>query len=733
MDPRTTASTPYPPEPSAPIADNVPTVPQTNGKFSFLKSKKTFIILATILFLVLIGLSLWYFLKSRDEMTAITPPSKIQPNNTTDQNIKTYPKFEFTYTPILDVPGTPPDLYEYTLKNTFTTEDIASLSSHFNLSNPSVEKTIVTLKDTSQSSTSGYMVLNTETGTFEYQNTGSRVKITGSDLKASAVNFLSDLGLNEAIQCDITYENLEIPDTTFVECHRSWELLGAPLLNLPGLMNISENVSFSDLRLGYNSFPLSNKNIVNVSTGQNGIERPNDFNTATFAIRNDGTLVSLTSNLRFIEGKQKVELITPSDALTLFSQNKADTTLALPSGAGNFNWDSVFPKDKTATGNASISGIEISYKDNGPLEKQNTYSPTYIIRGNAELNSGYSVNYVQSISAKKNVLSSAQIADLSSRNNLQLGTFSLSTTPKITGAAPTKGQDGKSPARPTPTIRPPFTCDQTSIFNTGDPLDQSKIVVQLPSGERITVMHVTWSLEVNTFWLLQDNLTNEKLKQIRAEFRELATTGYLKDIPYASFFSAYFQEEHECYLTGASPSIFLYSNTPTEFKVTPKYALYVDPSLSKGSWDVSVNKNGIVSVNNVSRNYLYYEFNKQFVNFEKQENGFVLLLEDLNSFASKLSKEMKLNTKESERLLFELKLAAKDLPADTTHIKISLVPTTEINKKLPLETNPKPEFTNRYHFLLSKADKNEKANKPAIPAVIRGSSTLIEIGASAKN
>lgn len=711
-----------------PQPTTTPSIDQTTLPRS---KKKIFILVGSILVVLIALTGLLYAFFSNPKNTAIkkdTPKEK-----TESLDIKIYPKFEFTYMPLLEIPGTPPDLYEYTLKDSFTAEDIASLSSHFKLSNPSIDRNVAIIKNTSDASTSGYLVLNTETGEFEYQNAGIAVKITGTDLKASAVQFLADLGLSEAVQCDITYANKQVENTTFVECHRSWETMGAPLLNLAGLINVSEKISFSDLRLGYNSFPLPNPDIVQVSTGQDGIERPNDFNTATFAIRNDGTLLSLKSNLRFIKEKQKVKLISPDEALALFSQNKADTTLALPSGAGSFNWVSVFPKGKTATGNANISGIEISYKDNGPSQKQNTYTPTYIIRGNVELNSGYNVNYVQSISAKKNILTSAQIAESSPKNNLQLETFTLPTktetvSPTTMKLQPTTKKTSTTPS-PTPTTPTLFKCDQSSVaYNYENQL--ARMVVELSSGEKITVMHVTWSPEANTFWLLHDNLTTEKLNQIRAEFKLIATKGYLKDIPYANYFSLSFQEQYKCYLTGATPSIFIYADNSTEFTITPFHTLYVNPPLVNGSWSVSTASDGIESVNGVKRSYLYYEFNKQLVDFSPQKTGYVIKKTELHKLLTKLSLTMKLNKKESERLVFEFNHALQNISPSKDSIKVSLVSNKELDEKLPLTVFPKPENTNRYHFLLEAVSLEKALPEPVVPAVKRGTSTLVEIGAS---
>ncbi len=587
-------------------------------------------------------------------------------------------------------------------------------------------------------------------------------------------NFFTD----NLLSCDITYNNSLVPDITFVECHRTWEKLGAPLLNLPGTLNIPQSTPLTSLRLGYSDTPLANPYITNVSTGQNGIDRPNDFNTVTVAITPDGTILNIVSNLRFITSTKTVGILSPSAAYKNLTENKADSTIAVPQSTEKFDWDTVFPESGVTGKNADINGFELVYVENLPGATQKTYTPTYIFRGSVRLENGYSVNFAQTIPAETTQISSAGIAE---NDTLQLQTF----TPPTRTVTPTTTRT-QTPNTPIPT---------PAIYNCTDgnkkPLLGNKAGSWTPTRNTYTISYNGKTVNLinmdisnpHTLYLNEPSIPSAELDNLKVLFGYVvgeqlawnykngkkpdnpadalteaqsgysvvpliysaALSNYQKliadpkavinpQLPHIESLGIFYfsgQIGNPCYLSGLSPTIFLYSENNTEFRILPSYALYSEPKLSNNTWTVKANKNGVLTFENFSKDFLYYEFNPAKATFNKQGKGFVLDIHDLEQFAPKLAKEMKLNTKESERLLFELELAIKDLPKNTSRIKISLVPAFELNTKLPLSASPKPEYVNRYHFLVSPATQKEKTDKPSLPIVKRGKSTLVEIGASA--
>ncbi len=746
---------------------------------NFFKTKKgLLIVISVLLILGIIGCVAWILsMPKKLAPTPTTTPNQSQ--NEKSQDIKTYPKFQFTYDTPTTFPQPKAALLTYQIKNSFSDSDISSFGAQFGFSAPeSISSGAAYFSDYNNTTIPGYLMLNTDTGVFDYENFSQSTKINGSDIKTGTKNFLASLGLaDKAIECNITYKNSIAPELTFVECHRSWSLIGAPIVNLPGVLNIPMTQKITEMQVGYNYAPLEDPNIIDVSTGQNGIDRPNDFNTATFAIDKDGIIMSIKSSLRWIESEKTSQIITPDSAYGLLKNNKAENTIAIPSGIGEFDWNTVFPKGGVGGNNAKIDGFELVYIDNGASALQKTYAPVYLFRGNVTLNNGYNVNFIQTIPASKNLYSGVQIAS----NSLQLQTF----TPAPTSINPTQEIISPTPAtNTTPTLAPdakappvipsqPYDCSDTSQIGSPDIQTFTVIVngesvkIANPASARSTFYvaeKTTDATEITKYRdlfykaLAQQYVWNYRngqgatvpTKPLNSNLQSSANSDYVYNIVMKEYNTLLRSQSagqnhgvrvgsgaltrtiyaySPCYLTGMSPTVFLYSDTPQNFSVKPSFAVYTEP-LTSNAWNIIANKTGILKFDDAISDYLYYEFNPKKVTFEKQEKGFILLRDDIKSFAPKLSQEMKLNSKESERLLFELELAAKDLPVNTEFIKISLVPNSELNSKLPLSVSPEPEQTNRYHFVLSKASKSDKSDRPSIPTVKRGSSTLVELGAS---
>lgn len=771
MDPRTATTIPLPPTPVIPPPINTP-----ENKSNFLRSKKGLLIIGGVLLLVIILVTGVFLFQNLSNTQKDTPKTTVLPNKNIPQDVKTYPKFQFTYQTPPPVTNPKTQLPSYTLKNSFSESELASFGAKFGF--PKIEKMedgYANYSDFKDPQARGFLVVNSKTGSFEYQAMAQAYKIQGTNAKQGAKNFLKDIGLSDTLtNCDITYSLATLPEITYVECHRSWEALGAPLLNLPGLLNISENTPLASLRLGYNDTPLENPLITNVSTGQNGVNRPNDFNTATFAIANDGTILSIASNLRWIEKSSQNNLITPEKAFTEFIQNKTTSTIAIPAGEGSFEWEKVFPEGTVTGKNATINDYELIYVENENGQTQTSYEPMYLIRGNILLDTGYRVNFVQTVPATAtSSTSSLEVAQDNTNNNLQLQTFQRKPTNTPTPSI-------KVTNAPTPTPRP-FDCSvDENIASSGPRGYQQPLVKFTVNINGAQVQLASLESYPNTFFVNQKLNQTSEVQQYKSEIYRLIgeqlawnykngktpnapelpadqPSGYSQNpiaysaakgvydalinnsaavinpqlptlIATTALSTDYSYAANPCYLTGLSPTVFLYSTSNTTFKLTPSYALYSDPKLINNTWVAKADKNGTLTFENFSRDFLYYEFNSQ-VTFSKQGKGFVVARKDLNTFINNVAQQMKLNAKEAERLHFEFNHALSDLKSDSKYIKVSLVPSDELKSKLPLSVSPNPEFVNRYHFLLEESP-SKPLSEPKIPEVKRGESTLIELGAS---
>lgn len=740
--------------------------------------RKLFIITGVFLLLgLVITAGLLYAIFSKPK--AMVTQKETAKEKTEVKEVKTYPKFNFTYgaSPALANPKS--ELPSYILKSSFSESELASFGAKFGF--PGVEKNengFAHYSDFKNPKSRGFLVFDTRTGTFEFTNLSLENKIQNTDIKKGAEEFLGNIGLTDTLtDCSITYKSTVLPDVTYVECHRSWEALGVPLLNLPGVMNIPENKSLSTLKLGYNDTPIESPTIIDVSTGQNGVNRPNDFNTATFAVTKDGTILSLTSNLRWIESSSQSALITPDAAFTAFTQNRADQTVAVPAGNGNFEWNKVFPTGGVSGKNAQINDYQLIYIESEPGQTQKTYTPTYLIRGNIMLNTGYRVNFVQTIPATYKSTANIQIAQGVPRNNLQLQTFTTKATPTSTTPLITAAKT----LTPTPSPKP-FDCsiDENLGEGVGSIIYGNRLIKFTVKINGANVTMATIENAPNTFFINEKVTTVTEVSRYRSEMFRLIgqqfawnyKNGVLPNSPsfdglptgygptdqakiavqgaYDSYIKSAAMVENPnlptinsvtalsmhpsyvnnpCYLTGLSPTIFIYSENPTVFTVSPSNVVYSDPLLHRGTWTITANKTGVLTFENFTKNFLYYEFNPN-ITFERQNEGFVVRKSELEYLFKKLAAKMKLNDKETTRLEFELNHALASSNPAKQYIKASLVPTGELNAKLPLAVSPQPQHINRYHFLLERLDSNIEMNEPTIKTVIRGNSTLVEIGAS---
>ncbi|MBP7832978.1 MAG: hypothetical protein KA035_04390, partial [Candidatus Levybacteria bacterium] len=184
MDPRTT-TTPLTPASNAQPAD-LPPINAPVEKSSFFKSKKGIgIIAASLLVVVLVITGILFFTYSKKPQTQ-TPQTSIKPNESQNEDIKTYPKFEFTYEEPSYIPTAASTSAIYTLKDSFTDAELTSIGTTFGLSAPiSKADNMAVYSSMDNPKTRGFLYFDMKTGMFNYQNFGSSIKILG-DYKTGA-------------------------------------------------------------------------------------------------------------------------------------------------------------------------------------------------------------------------------------------------------------------------------------------------------------------------------------------------------------------------------------------------------------------------------------------------------------------------------------------------------------------------------------------------------------------
>ena len=389
------------------------------------KNKKKIILAAVVIFIVFVFFLLLNAKKERliqkeqKETTRTQLPGTLPtsfPQTTKRGSASFYPPATFfeSYENKTTLPAVPQNINQYTFKSKFTVEEVHQIALKLGLTELKQSgKDYVLAYNLDHPQNQGLLTFNLISGSFTFESYGTHQSpITGVSPTTTAFSFLKNLGvIDDTVTCPITYQKQGIDNVTFVECHRDWGKAGAPILSFVGSLNVAEGQPLSQLTVGKTdkTTPIDSS-IINVSSGENGKARPNDFNTATVAVSSENNIIFVQSNLRPIEKITPLlakNLVTPQQALNQFMANQANLSLSSLRGSGTVDLTKVYPQNEAKAKKAFITDYLLVYLEKPPNNKQEKLSPMYLIRGVAELESGYSIQFIKTLPATKgNYLSS---------------------------------------------------------------------------------------------------------------------------------------------------------------------------------------------------------------------------------------------------------------------------------------------------------------------------------------
>lgn len=362
-------------------------------------------------------------------------------------------------------------------------------------------------------------VLNfdTKTGGFFFY-TAEPVETSNSktgNLVGISEQFIETVDMQDGtIGCTTDYRRASVPHATFVECHRLWEKMGLPLLDVYSILNLSENERLTSLSLGLiDETTAKDPDIIAASDGKAGFQRPNGFNTITLAI-DDTThgVTSVASSIRPFreategEASNIQQIKRPEEALDDLKKNKIILTLTKPRGTGVLDLEKVYPDNEVVADSVTVTDTLLAYAENPPDQKQAVLDPVYIFKGYGTTKSGYDIDFVQTVPATYSDTTVLGATAFNSSGFEKASTIQYSTllfgssatptpvptlTPTPTILIPTIPPPTIPPVTPIPTVVPSPTTipprQPTPSQQRAATCPQFDRIYQMPNGARLAL------------------------------------------------------------------------------------------------------------------------------------------------------------------------------------------------------------------------------------------------------
>lgn len=661
----------------------------------------------------------------------------------------------------------------YQFKTEFTESEIIRLATLFKATEEATQSGEFHLH-TSITENQAVFLFNDTNGSITYiSNEGIPLSTDAEASTEEAIfDFLSIVGIyDNSLRIIATYKNTDMPDVTFYEIHRDWDIIGYPILNPIGILNIQEEDLLHELSFFFKDDQLfPDPSIIETSDGKDGFARLNDFNTITIGIdQNTGNIVSLNSNIRPLlinSAYSASQLLTREEALQELNDGNYNFFISEPSGDGSVLDSKVYPDNKAIAQTAIVNEVMLVYLERPPQMKQESLEPYYIFRGYSELDSGYRINFYAAVSAIKglsnNELSfttnspvvAAAVTQIPDDSSQKQGTLDFPTAaptippthtpvPTITQTLPTSVPTARPTTivttRPSTTTVPPTSRPSVTRKPTSTP---GPTITLRCAGSTKNLVNVTtfegakfgkdpatgnWYFihdEGTTFQDIVSRLT-EYIGLFRRFMSNISNLVRQDEWVEQELLKALQSNSDECStrISGVSPSLFIYGTEGSEFMIDVDHAItYSEPPQTE-SWHTKIVQNGL-SVNNLARSYIYYEY--EAIAFNKPQEGWILRTNDIELFSKKLSHKLQLTPAEEKRLRDEISIALAGHIVET--IFVGIIPEEEIHTKLPLIVNPEITNQRRIHLYISAAE-NKTVKAPVVYPIDRTEEMILELGA----
>lgn len=636
----------------------------------------------------------------------------------------------------------------YVFKQNYTQKEVADLAFKLNANKVIKQDADVVLAYTLSPNSTSALHFNTKSGAFSYLNSRGVPLSTGNDSMETKINqFLQSIDIYDpTLILTANYKRRDNPGVTFFEIHRDWSKVGMPILNFNGLFNVPENQSLRSISLQGNntSLPL-NSNIYAASDRKNGVERPSDFNTITVIVSdNPSAVVGVVSKMRKLQqnAQKSAAIITYQEALQKLRSNQYEMIFTAPSGDGSVAWSKIYPQNQAVSDQAVVSEAVYAYLEKPPLQAQNSLKPYLLFRGTSVLETGYSVNFIAAVdvtlpttsATNRGVLGTSTYLAQQSEGDLDVIPSPFASPTGVVGsfACPINVNE-LSPTFEFQGVR--FGLGQHYTYHgptKGFEVDPTRMswyyifpdsYLDIPSPDKEAKLRADWELILaNLMTVEATGVATDSRASFYAE-----KSGFLYPRTWELIldsFNGTGRGDCPIVFSGLSPVIFAYGPEGKTVAMKSGGTLtYSDPATEDSMWNVTFGSNDTLSINELSRQYIYYEYAP--VVFNRPQLGWNVSRNNLPQFVNIVSEKLQLHPLETAKLQTEIANAAKDVTGNS--LFIGIINQQELNTKLPLFINPVPDTVERYHFYIGKT--SGKVQAPEVSTVERSEFMILELGA----
>ncbi len=739
-------------------------------QFSLLKNK---IFITSFLVILIVVSIIFYFLQTQNsrKTTDTVQPTPVSQTDGEDINPKPIPQPQFANweesKQLIFAKALPKEnSNRYVFKTNYRPEEISRIAS-FLQTNESYDKAGSLHFYSQTTKNPSFLVFNSQNGNIRYASVNGIPLATDSNkdtTETSIYSFIKKVGIyDDSLRITSTYKNKNQPDITYYEIHRDWEVMGYPILNPIGILNLNEDTLLHELTYYAKSQQtIPDNSIINASDNKDQQARESDFNTVTIGI-NDKTnsVVTMNSNMRPLllnSAYSSSQLIDRSEALNELQKNNYNFFISTPSGTGDVSMSKVYPNNEAVAKNAIITEEILVYLEKPPIMNQETLEPYYLFRGYTDLESGYRIEFYAAVSAIKG------LADKSISFRTPYPSVAGATTGYPEDPAQKQGTLEFPTGKPTvpPTATPFTSITTTPAAGSPEPSITEQISItpfptiatkKCRSGTSLSGYYAAQQFEGYTFvrlrkdwpiwYLLFDDTDSYKkivadmdsflatvqkfLQTYVTETKDIsATVNWVKNEINSFTDSGVFESGIcEMAITSNSPSLFLYSASHATYTISTSNEIqYSDPGQVHNTWNVKTMGNSLL-VNGVSRNFIYYEYKP--VSFTHPSEGWIIKRNNINGFIEKISKSLQLLPAEKDRLEKEFDIALRSTQG--TSFFIGILPEEEINAQIPMTISPPIQHVRRLHFYIKPVIDIYQVEAPTLSPIHRSDEMVFEIGA----